>query len=164
MSWSDFGAAVVNSIPALIFCLIIFLILVILVITGKIKFQGKGLTVGEQKKNMDLERTIIRAQIETAEASAEKIIKLLPPELQNYRGKYISEKCFDVMIRAVYLNHIEDTPIYIGIKQDTIKRLVLQLSDAEFFKSHEAEEILDKEVERLIKKFVEIRQYYEKGK
>lgn len=112
---------------------------------------------------MELERTIIRAQIEVAEASAEKLIKLLPQELQNWRGKYISEKCFDEMVKAVYLNHIEDTEIYIGIKQDTIKRLVLQLSESEFFKSAEAEQLLDKEVEKLIKRFVEIRNFYEKG-
>lgn len=159
MSWAEAAANLGKSLPTLIFALVVFLIFIILVVKGKISFQGKGLTVGQ--KSQELERTIIRAQIEVAEASSEKLIKLLPSDLQNWRGKYISEKCFDEMIKAVYLNHIEDTEVYISIKQDTIKRLVLQLSDSEYFKTAEAEQLLDKEVERLIKKFVAIRKFYE---
>lgn len=164
MSWAAFCEAVINSIPAMLFALIVFIVVVVLVVKGKIQFKGKGLTVGEQQKNMDLERTIIRAQIETAEAAAEKIIKMLPPELNNWRAKYCCERVFDETIKWIYLNHITNDDIYIELKQNTVKKIILRITDDEFFRTPEAEKMFDEEVAKLIKKFVEIRNFYSKVK
>lgn len=160
MSWASATQAMAQSIPTLIFALVVFVIIVILVLTGKVTWKGKGLTVGEKKDSQNLERTIIRAQIETAEAAAEKIIKMLPPELNNWRAKYCCERVFDETIKWIYLNHITNDDIYIELKQNTVKKIILRITDDEFFRTPEAEKMFDEEVAKLIKKFVEIRNFY----
>lgn len=161
MSWAAATQAMAQSIPTLIFALIIFLIIVILVVKGKISWKGKGLSVGEQQASQDLERQILRAQMDICESSTVEIIRQLPEELQNYRGYYIAERCGDRVARWISLNHLSKDSLYKNLKKEEIHAVCFSLMDREKAVSPDFITALDKAVDTLIDKLVDIRVYFE---
>lgn len=160
MSWAAATQAMAQSIPTLVFALIIFLIIVILVAKGKVSWKGKGLTVG-RRESQDLERQILRAQLDIAESSTVEIIRQLPEELQNYRGYYVAERCNDRVARWISLNHLSKDPLYKSVKKEEIHAVCFSLMDREKVVNPEFVAALDKSVDALIDKLVDIRVYFE---
>ena len=56
-----------NAIPIIIIVVLLVVIIAILAKKGIISFKGKGLTVGNGNDERDIERTIIRNQIQNAD-------------------------------------------------------------------------------------------------
>ena len=77
---------------------------------GLISFKGKGLKVG----NNDTERTIIRNQIMFCKTEISDFYNKIPnfEGRDDWRLKYIMEKCLDVFVDAISLNHITVYPVY----------------------------------------------------
>ena len=132
----------------------------ILVKKGLISFKGKGLKVG----NSDTERTIIRNQIMFVKTEISDFYSRIPnfEGRDEWRLKYIMEKCLDVLIDAVSLNHLTLEPVYVDLKCRAVWDEVLQNSDNTSILTDDFKKVVYDETKHIIEKLIEIREYYNK--
>lgn len=132
----------------------------ILVKKGLISFKGKGLKVG----NSDTERTIIRNQIMFVKTEISDFYTRIPnfEGRDEWRLKYIMEKCLDVLVDAVSLNHLTLEPVYIDLKCRAVWDEVLQNSDNINILTDDFKKVVYDETKHIIEKLIEIREYYNK--
>mgnify|MGYP003436491394 CR=1 FL=1 len=132
----------------------------ILVKKGLISFKGKGLKVG----NSDTERTIIRNQIMFVKTEISDFYNRIPDfeGRDEWRLKYIMEKCLDVIVDAVSLNHLTLEPVYVNLKCRAVWDEVLQNSDNTNILTDDFKKVIYDETKHIIEKLIEIREYYNK--
>ena len=132
----------------------------ILVKKGLISFKGKGLKVG----NSDTERTIIRNQIMFVKTEISDFYNRIPyfEGRDEWRLKYIMEKCLDVIVDAVSLNHLTLEPVYVNLKCRAVWDEVLQNSDNTNILTDDFKKVVYDETKHIIEKLIEIREYYNK--
>ena len=149
-----------NSWKSFIFFFITLITIVVLVKKGIISFKGKGLTVG----NTETERTIIRNQIMFCKTEISDFYSKIPnfDGRDNWRLMYIMEKCLDVFIDAISLNHITLEPVYVELKCRAVWNEVLQNADNPNILTDDFKKVIFDETERIIRKLIEIRDYYNK--
>ena len=149
-----------NSWKSFIFFFITLITVGILVKKGIISFKGKGLTVG----NNETERTIIRNQIMFCKTEISDFYSKIPnfDGRDNWRLMYIMEKCLDVFIDAISLNHITLEPVYVELKCRAVWNEVLQNADSPNILTDDFKKVIYDETERIIKKLIEIRNFYNK--
>ena len=127
---------------------------------GLISFKGKGLKVG----NNDTERTIIRNQIMFVKTEISDFYIKIPnfEGRDDWRLKYIMEKCLDVFVDAISLNHITTEPVYMELKCRAVWDEVLQNADNAHILSDDFKKVVYDETKRIIEKLIEIREFYNK--
>lgn len=131
-----------------------------LVKKGLISFKGKGLKVG----NSDTERTIIRNQIMFVKTEVSDFYNKIPDfeGRDDWRLRYIMEKCLDVLVDAISLNHVTLEPVYIDLKCRAVWDEVLQNSDNPNILTEDFKKVVYDETKHIIEKLIEIREYYNK--
>lgn len=131
-----------------------------LVKKGLISFKGKGLKVG----NNDTERTIIRNQIMFCKTEISDFYNKIPnfEGRDDWRLKYIMEKCLDVFVDAISLNHITIEPVYMELKCRAVWDEVLQNADNANILSDDFKKVVYDETKLIIEKLIEIREFYNK--
>lgn len=136
------------------------ILLAILVKKGLISFKGKGLKVG----NSDTERTIIRNQIMFVKTEISDFYNRIPhfEGRDEWRLRYIMEKCLDVLVDAVSLNHLTLEPVYVDLKCRAVWDEILQNSDNLNILSDDFKKVVYDETKHIIEKLIEIREYYNK--
>lgn len=132
----------------------------ILVKKGLISFKGKGLKVG----NSDIERTIIRNQIMFVKTEISDFYNKIPSfdGRDEWRLRYIMEKCLDVLVDAVSLNHLTLEPVYVDLKCRAVWDEVLQNADNTNILTDDFKKVVYDETKHIIEKLIEIREYYNK--
>lgn len=149
----NFWKAVV-SIGALV------VLFAVLVKKGLISFKGKGLKVG----NNDTERTIIRNQIMFCKTEISDFYNKIPDfeGRDDWRLKYIMEKCLDVLVDAISLNHVTLEPVYLELKCRAVWDEVLQNADNANILTDDFKKVVYDETKLIIGKLIEIREFYNK--
>ena len=139
---------------------ILVILLAILAKKGLISFKGKGLKVG----NSDTERTIIRNQIMFVKTEISDFYNRIPDfeGRDEWRLKYIMEKCLDVLVDAVSLNHLTLEPVYVDLKCRAVWDEVLQNADNTNILTDDFKKVVYDETKHIIEKLIEIREYYNK--
>ena len=132
----------------------------VLVKKGLISFKGKGLKVG----NNDTERTIIRNQIMFVKTEISDFYNRIPyfEGRDEWRLKYIMEKCLDVLVDAISLNHLTLEPVYLELKCRAVWDEVLQNSDDANILTDDFKKTVYDETKHIIEKLIEIREFYNK--
>ena len=149
-----------NAIPIIIIAILLIVIIAILAKKGIVSFKGKGLTVG----NNETERTIIRNQIMFVNTEISDFYNKIPlfDGRDEWRLKFIMEKCLDVFVDAISLNHITLEPMYIELKCRAVWDEVLQNADNPTILSDEFKKTIYDETKKIIEKLISIREYYNK--
>lgn len=139
---------------------VLVVLFAILAKKGLVSFKGKGLKVG----NNDTERTIIRNQIMFVKTEISDFYNRIPDfeGRDEWRLRYIMEKCLDVLIDAVSLNHLTLEPVYIDLKCRAVWDEVLQNSDDPHILTEDFKKVVYDETKHIIEKLIEIREYYNK--
>ena len=159
-------AAVAIPLPNLLVIvgLIVFVILALLLAIKKgwIRFDGKGLDIGYS----EVERKIIRSQMQYMHSEVDALEAGFPKDLNldHFRTKYILSKVKDCFEEMIIYNHITDDEEYISIKQTEIHNLVVKLAENEYFHTDDFKKFSYEFIEKVIKKFVKIRKYYQSSK
>lgn len=128
-----------------------------------ISFKGHGLKVGHSDEE---ERTIIRTQIQWAEADVETMLREIMNKfskdnnINEYKARYTIEKVLDELVKIVIFNHITLEPQYIQLKQDLVWSVVSKINPEPVWNA--LEPIVKDRVEVAIRNLYEIRQYYSK--
>ena len=149
-----------NAIPIIIIAVLLVVIIAILAKKGIVSFKGKGLTVG----NNETERTIIRNQIMFVNTEISDFYSKIPffDGRDEWRLKFIMEKCLDVFVDAISLNHITLEPMYIELKCRAVWDEVLQNADNPTILSDDFKKTIYDETKKIIEKLISIREYYNK--
>lgn len=136
------------------------ILLAILVKKGLISFKGKGLRVG----NSEVERTIIRNQIVFVKTEISDFYNRIPnfEGRDEWRLKYTMEKCLDVIVDAISLNHLTLEPVYVDLKCRAVWDEVLQNADNTNILTDDFKKVVYDETKHIIEKLIEIREYYNK--
>lgn len=144
----------------LLFAAGLIICIIVMIKKGIISFKGKGLTVG----NNETERTIIRNQIMFVNTEISDFYSKIPffDGRDEWRLKFIMEKCLDVFVDAISLNHITLEPMYIELKCRAVWDEVLQNSDNPTILSDDFKKTIYDETKNIIEKLISIREYYNK--
>lgn len=127
---------------------------------GLVSFKGKGLKVG----NNEIERTIIRNQIMFVKTEISDFYSKIPyfEGRDDWRLKYIMEKCLDVLVDAISLNHVTLEPVYVDLKCRAVWDEVLQNTDNKNILNDDFKKVIYDETKHIIEKLIEIREFYNK--
>ena len=136
------------------------ILIAVLVKKGLVSFKGKGLKVG----NNEVERTIIRNQIMFCKTEISDFYSRVPDfeGRDDWRLKYIMEKCLDVLVDAISLNHVTLEPVYVDLKCRAVWDEVLQNADNANILTDDFKKVVYDETKYIIEKLIEIREFYNK--
>lgn len=151
-----------NAIPIIIIVVLLVVIIAILAKKGIVSFKGKGLTVGNGNDERDIERTIIRSQIQYIKSAVSDFYDDIPdfPNRDEWRLKYICEKIISVFTDIISFNHISREKIYTEMKQASIWAVIINNTTASIMTSDEFKNVVYAKTAGMLDKLIEIREYY----
>ena len=148
----------------LLFAAGLIICIIIMIKKGIISFKGKGLTVGNSNDERDIERTIIRSQIQYVKSAVSDFYDDIPdfPERDEWRLKYICEKIVSVFTDIISFNHISKEKIYTEMKQASIWEVIINNTAASIMTSDEFKDVVYTKTAEILDKLISIREYYKK--
>lgn len=153
-----------NAIPIIIIVVLLVVIIAILAKKGIVSFKGKGLTVGNGNDERDIERTIIRSQIQYVKSAVSDFYDDIPdfPNRDEWRLKYICERIISVFTNIISFNHISREKIYTEMKQSEIWAVIINNTASEIMTSDEFKNVVYTKTAEILDKLISIREYYKK--
>lgn len=148
-----------NALLVLVFLMIFVTVLIILASAGMVRIDTGAFKMGADHR----ERDIIRQQIEWSHSyvmGLESRIKVDKSNFGGFKTKYILELCANEITNWISFNHINLDSAYVSIKQEKMKSIIRSMDVDPVFTSKEFERQIDKWVEEIINKLVEIRKVY----
>ena len=140
------------------------IIIAILAKKGIVSFKGKGLTVGNGNDERDIERTIIRSQIQYVKSAVSDFYDDIPnfEGRDEWRLKYICERIISVFTNIISFNHISREKIYTEMKQSEIWAVIINNTTSEIMTSDEFKNVVYAKTAEILDKLISIREYYKK--
>ena len=150
----------------LLFAAGLIICIIVMIKKGIISFKGKGLTVGNSNDERDIERTIIRSQIQYVKSAVSDFYDDIPdfPERDEGRLKYICEKIVSVFTDIISFNHISKEKIYMEMKQASIWEVIINNTAASIMTSDDFKDVVYTKTAEILDKLISIREYYKKEK
>ena len=164
MEWLATVLTSSNAIPIIIIAILLIVIIAILAKKGIVSFKGKGLTVGNVNDERDIERTIIRSQIQYVKSAVSDFYDDIPdfPNRDEWRLRFICEKIVSVFTDIISFNHISKEKIYTEMKQATIWAVIINNTTADIMTSDEFKDVVYAKTAEILDKLITIREYYKK--
>ena len=164
MEWLASVLTSSNAIPIIIIVVLLVVIIAILAKKGIVSFKGKGLTVGNCNDERDIERTIIRSQIQYVKSAVSDFYDDIPdfPNRDEWRLKYICERIISVFTNIISFNHISREKIYTEMKQSEIWAVIINNTASEIMTSDEFKNVVYAKTAEILDKLISIREYYKK--
>lgn len=146
----------------LLFAAGLIICIIIMIKKGIISFKGKGLTVGNSNDERDIERTIIRSQIQYVKSAVSDFYDDIPdfPNRDEWRLKYICERIVSAFTDFISFNHISKEKIYVQMKQASIWEVIINNTTACIMTSDEFKDVVYAKTAEILDKLIEIREYY----
>ena len=164
MEWLASVLTSSNAIPIIIIVVLLVVIIAILAKKGIVSFKGKGLTVGNCDDERDIERTIIRSQIQYVKSAVSDFYDDIPdfPNRDEWRLKYICERIISVFTNIISFNHISREKIYTEMKQSEIWAVIINNTTSDIMTSDEFKNVVYTKTAEILDKLISIREYYKK--
>ena len=164
MEWLASVLTSSNAIPIIIIAVLLVVIIAILAKKGIVSFKGKGLTVGNGHDERDIERTIIRSQIQYVKSAVSDFYDDIPnfEGRDEWRLKYICERIISVFTNIISFNHISREKIYTEMKQSEIWAVIINNTTSDIMTSDEFKDTVYTNVAEILDKLISIREYYKK--
>ena len=164
MEWLASVLTSSNAIPIIIIVVLLVIIIAILAKKGIVSFKGKGLTVGNGNDERDIERTIIRSQIQYVKSAVSDFYDDIPDfdGRDEWRLKYICERIISVFTNIISFNHISREKIYTEMKQSEIWAVIINNTASEIMTSDEFKNVVYAKTAEILDKLISIREYYKK--
>lgn len=150
-----------NASIVLGFIFMLILIAVLLVKGNKLRISTPHLKIGEDEQ----ERAILRQQIEWSYQYVNGLYGVLLemyPKFDKFKTKYILELVYDEIVNWISFNHITRSEMYIMVKQEKIRSLVLAEDVDKAIRSKDFKPLMNEWTSIVINRLVDIREYYKK--
>ena len=166
MEWLASVLTSSNAIPIIIIVVLLVIIIAILAKKGIVSFKGKGLTVGNGNDERDIERTIIRSQIQYVKSAVSDFYDDIPnfEGRDEWRLKYICERIISVFTDIISFNHISKEKIYTEMKQASIWAVIINNTASDIMTSDDFKNVVYAKTEEILDKLISIREYYKMEK
>lgn len=141
----------------------LIILLAILVKKGIVSFKGFGLTINNDER--EVERAIIRSQMLFIRTEISDFYSKIPQweGRDEYRLKFIMERCQDIFYECSSINHITLEPVYVELKQKAVWTEVLQNAENPHILNDDFKTVVYNETKHILTKLIEIRDYHKKG-
>ena len=151
-----------NAIPIIIIAVLLVVIIAILAKKGIFSFNAFGLKIDNGNEERDIERTIIRSQIQYVKSAVSDFYDDIPdfPNRDEWRLRYICEKIISVFTDFISFNHISKEKIYVQMKQASIWAVIINNTTADIMTSDEFKDTVYAKTAEILDKLIEIREYY----
>lgn len=155
-----------NTVAIVIVAVVLVLIIAFLAKKGIVSFNGFGLKIDNGEDDREIERAIIRSQMMFVRTEISDFYNKIPQweGRDDYRLKYIMEKCQDIFYECISVNHIVLEPVYVEIKQKAVWAEVLQNADNPNILNDDFKQVVYDETKRILSKLIDIRDYHKKEK
>ena len=150
-----------NSIIVLTFLLLITLLGARMVRGNKLRISTKHVKLGADEQ----ERATIRQQIEWSYQYINGLygaIIEMYPTLDKFKTKYILELIYDEVVNWITFNHITRSEMYLMVKQEKVRAIVLAEDVAGVIRSNDFKSIMNEWTKIIINRLIDIREYYTK--
>lgn len=166
MEWLSNILTSSNAIPIIIIAVLLVVIIAILAKKGIVSFNAFGLKIDNGDDERDVERTIIRSQIQYAQTAVGDFYSTIPywENRDEYRLRYIMELIIDCFVECAIFNHISREKIYRELKQRKVWQCVIDHSESPNILTDEFKKAVYEETNNILDKFIEIREYHKKEK
>lgn len=153
-----------NAIPIIIIAILLIVIIAILAKKGIVSFNGFGLKIDNGDEERDIERTIIRSQIQYVKSAVSDFYDDIPnfEGRDEYRLRFICEKIISVFTDIISFNHISREKIYTEMKQASVWAVIINNTTADIMTSDEFKDVVYTKTAEMLDKLIEIREYYKK--
>ena len=164
MEWSASVINGKNAIPIIIIVVLLVVIIAILAKKGIFSFNAFGLKIDNGNDERDIERTIIRSQIQYVKSAVSDFYDDIPdfPNRDEWRLKYICERIISVFTNIISFNHISKEKIYTEMKQSEIWAVIINNTASEIMTSDEFKNVVYTKTAEILDKLISIREYYKK--
>lgn len=155
-----------NAIPIIIIAVLLIVIIAILAKKGIVSFNAFGLKIDNGDDERDIERTIIRSQIQYVKSAISDFYDDIPnfEGRDEWRLRYICEKIISVFTDVISFNHISRERIYTEMKQASIWAVIINNTTADVMTSDEFKNVVYTKTAEILDKLIGIREYYKKEK
>ena len=151
-----------NAIPIIIIAILLIVIIAILAKKGIVSFNAFGLKIDNGDDERDIERTIIRSQIQYVKSAVSDFYDDIPDfeGRDEWRLRYICERIISVFTDIISFNHISKEKIYTEMKQASIWEVIINNTTASIMTSDEFKDVVYAKTEEILDKLISIREYY----
>lgn len=161
---------------------ILIVVIAVLVILGAknglLKIKTDKLNIGKEgvtpeaiqqeiQKARALDQKIMDHQKDWAKIAVNAFYRKVPAinepsntEAENFRARFLAEKCLNEILNWIIVNHIEDKKPYIELKQELLWNVLLSYTKKEELRSTKFKKDVYDYVEYIIKNLVRIRKQY----
>lgn len=150
----------------LLFAAGLIICIIVMIKKGIFSFNAFGLKIDNSGDEKDIERTIIRSQIQYAQTAVGDFYSTIPywENRDEYRLRYIMELIIDCFVECAIFNHITSEKIYTELKQRKVWQCVIDHSESPNILTDDFKKAVYEETKHILDKFIEIREYYKKEK
>lgn len=143
-------------------CIIVVILVIMGARAGLFSLKTDKILIGKDAR--ETEQKVIRHQIEYAKTAIEGTERDIPhaDDYNEFRAKFILEKCYDEVIKWIIQNHIDCSETYMSIKEDMIVNIIKKHTESEIYNTEEFYDKVRKSVDEMIKRLVQIRETYSK--
>ena len=155
-----------NAIPIIIIAVLLVVIIAILAKKGILSFNAFGLKIDNGDDERDIERTIIRSQIQYVKSAVSDFYDDIPnfEGRDEWRLRYICERIISVFTDVISFNHISREKIYTEMKQASIWAVIINNTASDIMTSDEFKNVVYAKTAEILDKLISIREYYKKEK
>lgn len=155
-----------NAIPIIIIAVLLVVIIAILAKKGIFSFNAFGLKIDNGDEERDIERTIIRSQIQYVKSAVSDFYDDIPnfEGRDEYRLRFICEKIISVFTDIISFNHISREKIYTEMKQASVWAVIINNTTTDIMTSDEFKGVVYTKTAEMLDKLIEIREYYKNEK
>ena len=166
MEWLASVLTSSNAIPIIIIVVLLVVIIAILAKKGIFSFNAFGLKIDNGDDERDIERNIIRSQIQYVKSAVSDFYDDIPnfEGRDEWRLKYICERIISVFTDIISFNHISKEKIYTEMKQASIWAVIINNTASDIMTSDDFKNIVYAKTEEILDKLISIREYYKKEK
>ena len=166
MEWLASVLTSSNAIPIIIIAILLVVIIAILAKKGIFSFNAFGLKIDNGNNERDIERTIIRSQIQYVKSAVSDFYDDIPdfPNRDEWRLKYICERIISVFTNIISFNHISKEKIYTEMKQSEIWAVIINNTASDIMTSDEFKDVVYTKTAEILDKLISIREYYKNEK
>ena len=164
MEWLASVLTSSNAIPIIIIVVLLVVIIAILAKKGIFSFNAFGLKIDNGNDERDIERTIIRSQIQYVKSAVSDFYDDIPDfeGRDEWRLRFICEKIVSVFTDIISFNHISREKIYTEMKQSEIWAVIINNTASEIMTSDEFKNVVYTKTAEILDKLISIREYYKK--
>ena len=155
-----------NAIPIIIIAVLLIVIIAILAKKGIVSFNAFGLKIDNGDDERDIERTIIRSQIQFVKNAVSDFYDDIPnfEGRDEWRLRFICERIISVFTNVISFNHISREKIYTEMKQSEIWAVIINNTTSDIMTSDEFKNVVYTKTAEILDKLISIREYYKKEK